>query len=172
MTRLPGGDRQGVALIVRTVAGHLEVVPADAAALLGDGRLDPRLFDVTGLHGRAGEPAPGDPAPGDPAPGDLGLIIQGGDAAAMRAAAGPVQVRELASLDAFAVRVPTGRLPRMWAAVRDGSFRKVWLDGVAEPSIDVSVPLVGAPAAWAAGWTGAGVGAGVLDTGVDSATRT
>jgi hypothetical protein len=39
---------------------------------------------------------------------------------------------------------------------------------VARPAVDVSVPLVGAPAAWAAGYSGGQVPVGVLDTGVDA----
>ena len=42
----------------------------------------------------------------------------------------------------------------------------MWLDGVAQPHLDVSVPQIGAPAAWQAGLTGAGVTVGVLDTGI------
>ena len=44
---------------------------------------------------------------------------------------------------------------------------KIWLDGLRRPSVDVSVPQVGAPAAWAAGYTGAGSTVAVLDTGID-----
>ncbi|NUU26437.1 MAG: S8 family serine peptidase, partial [Streptomycetaceae bacterium] len=44
---------------------------------------------------------------------------------------------------------------------------KVWLDGVRRPVLDRSVAQIGAPAAWEAGYTGAGVKVGVVDTGVD-----
>lgn len=46
---------------------------------------------------------------------------------------------------------------------------KVWLDGAVRASLDVSVPMVGAPEAWAAGYDGTGVTVAVLDTGVDAA---
>ena len=44
---------------------------------------------------------------------------------------------------------------------------KVWLDAKRQPTLDVSVPQIGAPQAWAAGYTGESVPVGVLDTGID-----
>src|SRR4051812_13336291 len=45
----PGPGRSKVAMLTSTVKGHVRVIPADAVPLLHAGRLDPRLFDVTGL---------------------------------------------------------------------------------------------------------------------------
>lgn len=45
---------------------------------------------------------------------------------------------------------------------------QVWLDGRVEKSLDVSVPQIGAPSAWEAGFDGTGVRVAVLDTGVDA----
>ncbi len=64
---------------------------------------------------------------------------------------------------------------RTLAAARDGSRwpalatsgGKVWLDGKRKALLDESVPRIGAPAAWAAGYTGEGVTVGVVDSGVD-----
>jgi len=53
--RAPG--RGKASFLTRWERGALHVVPTDAAALLGSGRLDPRLFDVTGLV-RAGDNPP------------------------------------------------------------------------------------------------------------------
>ena len=44
---------------------------------------------------------------------------------------------------------------------------KVWLDKKVHASLDVSVPLVGAPQVWAAGFRGEGIRIAVLDTGID-----
>src|SRR3954452_2674626 len=45
----PGPGRSKVVMLTSTVNGHVRVIPADAVPLLRAGRLDPRLFDVTGL---------------------------------------------------------------------------------------------------------------------------
>ncbi|MGH3681139.1 MAG: S8 family peptidase, partial [Natronosporangium sp.] len=48
-----------------------------------------------------------------------------------------------------------------------GEVATVWLDRTAELVLDESVPLVGAPQAWDAGYDGTGVTVAVLDSGVD-----
>lgn len=164
-SRLPAPGRDRIPLLSQFVGGHLDVVPADAVPLLNDDRLDHRLFDVTELL-----------ADGyDDARGSLPLIITyagTNPAAALRAVAGGAPVRDLDTINGAAVRIDTARTAAVWQSITGGqlrpAYRKVWLDGVARPSIDVSVPLVGAPAAWAAGYTGGAVPVGVLDTGVDA----
>src|SRR5690349_4665818 len=46
---LPRAGRTNIPMLTSTVSGHVRVVPADALPLLRAERLDPRLFDVTGL---------------------------------------------------------------------------------------------------------------------------
>jgi subtilisin family serine protease len=161
-SRLPSPGRAAVPLLSQFAGGHLEVVPADAVPLLGADRLDHRLFDVTDLLADQDDEV-------------LPLIVSydhGDPASVVRAAADGADVRDLDTINALAVRVPAARTASLWRSITRGALgtavRKVWLDGLARPSIDVSVPLVGAPAAWAAGYTGAGVPVGVLDTGVDA----
>jgi subtilisin family serine protease len=164
-SRLPAPGRDQIPLLSQFVGGHLEVVPADAVPLLNGDRLDRRLFDIAELL-----------ADGyDDARGSLPLIITyagANPASALRAVAGGAPVRDLDTINGAAVRVDTARTAAVWQSLTGGqlrpAYRKVWLDGVARPSIDVSVPLVGAPAAWAAGYTGGAVPVGVLDTGVDA----
>src|SRR6185295_9014254 len=78
----------------------------------------------------------------------------------------------LATINSAAVRATTPTTATLWQRLTTGdlrtAYRKLWLDGLARPGNDVGVPLVGAPAAWAAGYTGGGVPVGVLDTGVDT----
>src|SRR4051794_28411313 len=42
-----GAGRTGISFVIDEQDGRLRVLPSDAAALVGRGRLDPRLFDVT-----------------------------------------------------------------------------------------------------------------------------
>ncbi|WP_211240086.1 S8 family serine peptidase, partial [Promicromonospora kroppenstedtii] len=68
----------------------------------------------------------------------------------------------LAALD----RAPAGRSAA--GADQAAPAVKVWLDGHVE-ALDVgSMPQIGAPAAWDAGFTGDGVTVGVLDSGLDA----
>ncbi|KOV79028.1 S8 family serine peptidase [Nocardia sp. NRRL S-836] len=53
-----------------------------------------------------------------------------------------------------------------WGALKAGTG-KVWLDGLRQPSLDRSVPQIGAPAAHRRGITGKGVKVAIVDTGVD-----
>jgi subtilisin family serine protease/DNA-binding MarR family transcriptional regulator len=87
------------------------------------------------------------------------------------AVAGPV----LTSIGSQAVAVPKDKAATFWAGLGaakgadrqlGNGIEKIWLDGVRRPSLDVSVPQIGAPLAWQAGFTGKGTT--VLDTGIDA----
>jgi len=60
-----------------------------------------------------------------------------------------------------------GAAPPLARGLADG-VRKVWLDRRVAVTLDESVPLVGAPEAWGAGFDGTGVKVAVLDTGIDA----
>ncbi|MFT7839868.1 S8 family serine peptidase [Saccharothrix sp. BKS2] len=146
----PGAGRGGVSFHAFHRADHVHVVPGDAARPLAQDRLDPRLFDVTGLVEAGYDDARRDSVP---------LVVARGD-------------------DFTATAVPktgtpktgtpkTGAVPVFQGLLTDPGVRKVWLDGVRRVLLDRSTAQVGAPAAWAAGHTGAGVRVAVLDTGVD-----
>ncbi|MGM1059924.1 S8 family serine peptidase [Saccharothrix sp. Mg75] len=138
--------------------GHLHVVPRDAARLISQGRLDPRLFDVTGLVESGYDDARRDTVP---------LIVAGDEEPA---AAGLHVTRSLPVVGSYSARVVKSQAAETWRTlVSRASVRKVWLDGLRELSLDRSTAQVGAPAAWAAGYTGKGVKVAVLDTGVDAA---
>ncbi|MFI5793289.1 S8 family serine peptidase [Streptomyces sp. NPDC051677] len=162
LSRAPG--RAHIPVQIRRRAGHTLVIPADAAALVAAGRLDSRLFDVTELSGSARG-------------GTALKVIVGyqGAATAARADvrdAGTVR-RTLTSLNADAVQTPQQNTPELWEAVTNGDraavgVAHVWLDGIRRASLDRSVPQIGAPKAWAAGYDGKGVRIAVLDTGIDT----
>ena len=133
--------------------GDTHVIPEDAVSLLSQGKLDPRLFDVTELA-RTGYD--------DASRTTLPLIVD--YAGATPRAAGARVTRELPTMSAAAVSVD--RSAAYWPTARLAG--KIWLDGPVKASLDHSVPQIGAPDAWAAGHTGAGATVAVLDTGIDA----
>ncbi|WP_330461942.1 S8 family serine peptidase [Streptomyces sp. NBC_00820] len=159
--------REHIPFQVRRVAGHTLVVPADAARLVASGTLDQRLFDVTELNKAATRSSQKN--------GLKVIVGYRGTATGAKAgvrAAGTLR-RSLKALDADAVQTPVEDTAALWHAVTgaNGSasgIAHVWLDGVRKASLDKSVPQIGAPTAWAAGYTGKGVKVAVLDTGVDT----
>ncbi|MGV9317179.1 S8 family peptidase [Streptomyces sp. NPDC003691] len=169
--RAPGRERVPVRITQRN--GRTLAVPADARPLIDQGRLDPRLFDIT-ERSRAPYRQRG----------GLGLIVRyRGEAAAadksLTKAAGADAGRELPRLNARTLQVgDAAEAARVWEALTDsgraGTARtaapgidKVWLDAVHRASLERSAGQIGAPAAWRAGYDGTGVKIAVLDTGVD-----
>jgi subtilisin family serine protease len=146
----PAPGREQVHFATTAVDDSLLVVPNDAWTAVRTGQLDQRLFDVAALL-RDGL--------GDSGRTDIPLIVQGGQST------GAGVTRALPALDAVAVSQPKQNAAEFWAAHRGAG--RVWLDGVRRPSLDVSVPQIGAPVAWKAGYNGAGVPVAVLDTGID-----
>ncbi|MFI1222673.1 MULTISPECIES: S8 family peptidase [unclassified Streptomyces] len=171
----PAKGREQIPVQRMSAQGHTLVVPADAHRLIVSGKLDRRLFDVTELSRPENLRAQRD---------GLKLIVgyRGKQAAAAKAQvrdAGATEVgRSLTSLNAESVTTPTADAPAIWKALTDrraggervttaAGIDRVWLDGVRRASLDKSVPQIGAPAAWKAGFTGKGVKIAVLDTGTD-----
>ncbi|GAB2973603.1 S8 family serine peptidase [Saccharothrix stipae] len=151
----PGRDRDGITFYRFVRDGRLHVIPRDAARPLADGKLDPRLFDVTGLVDAGYDDAKRDTVP---------LIITGD-----QPRTGGVQItRALPAIGSVAARTAKSETAGTYQAlVADPGVEKIWLDGIRKPSLDRSVAQVGAPAAWQAGYTGKGVKVAVLDSGVD-----
>ena len=136
--------------------GHLHVVPRDAAKALSQGKLDPRLFDVTGLVEAGYDDRRRDTLP---------LIVTG---EREPATAGLRVGHPLPAVGSYAAQVVKSEASDTWRTlVSRASVRKVWLDGLRQPSLDRSTAQIGAPTAWRAGHTGKGVKVAVLDTGVD-----
>ncbi|MDR7277487.1 S8 family serine peptidase [Catenuloplanes atrovinosus] len=146
-----GEGREHIRFGVERLNGRIQVIPSDARAPLRQGRVDPRLFDVTRLI----ESGYDDRA--------LPLLVEG---AAPGARAAGTLPGGLTAMDAD----PAGGT---WKTLTDGDrqrragITKVWLDGLMRPSLDVSVPQIGAPTAWEHGLTGTGTTVAVLDTGID-----
>ncbi|MFF2957340.1 S8 family serine peptidase [Streptomyces sp. NPDC057963] len=172
----PARGREHIPVQRQIRDGHTLLVPADAHRLISSGKLDRRLFDVTELNRAENRRAQ---------KAGLKLIVayRGSRAAAAKAEvrdAGATRVdRTLKSLNAESVTTPERDAQDIWQALTSkpshGAQRttaagidRVWLDGVRRASLDKSVPQIGAPTAWKAGYTGKGVKIAVLDTGVDA----
>ncbi len=146
------------AFATTVVGASVTVVPSDVAHLVGR-VLDPRLFDVTALA----QVSTQDATP---------LIVQGSVGARWRSA------RQLPSIGAVAVTLTPSEaviLTGDLTAARSG-VERIWLDSRVhadrlpgeKPKWESNLHQIGAPAAWAAGLSGAGVSVAVLDTGVDA----
>lgn len=155
----------------RKVNNQLYVIPAQAMPMLAAGKLDQELFNVSALVANGYD---------DSRSTTLPLIVQyepGIQAAA--APPGATQRYALPSINATSVQEHKGEAGAFWGAVAGSgdetnlstastSVRKIWLNRKANATLAESVPQVGAPQAWAAGFDGTGVKVAVLDTGVDA----
>ena len=155
------------------------VIPSDAWPLIQAGRLDRELFNVSYLvdNGYANTDTT-----------QLPVIVQYParyDTRTVRSKAQELDhirlTASLSSISSAAVDISKASAEELWNEIvadegRDSAragfthgISKVWLDRKAALVLDESVPLVGAPKAWAAGYDGAGVTVAVLDSGIDQA---
>lgn len=168
----PGAGREHQQFLVRRERGHLSVVPRDAVPLLRSGQVDRRLFDVTGLIAARYDDAHRD---------NLPLLVSYREGQARRGAAGlpgTRVTRDLPAIQGAALTAGKSSAGAVWSTLTGGDagarldaaggVERIWLDGRRALSLDHSVPQIGAPTAWAAGWTGKGVTVAVLDTGIDA----
>jgi subtilisin family serine protease len=144
--------------------GDLYAVPDEALPHVRAGRLDEALFNLTDLVADGYD---------DGARTTLPLIVAGERAEPLAARGGATRRRVLPSIDGVAVAANKSRVDDLWDSIVDGpstfssGVRKVWLDRKMRATLSDSVPQIGAPAAWRAGYDGAGVKVAVLDTGYD-----
>ncbi|MEV7344174.1 S8 family serine peptidase [Streptomyces sp. NPDC093544] len=177
VTRVTAAEgREGTAFRIEQADGHAYVVPRDADALIANGTADRRLFDVTELVESRYD---------DAARPDLPLIVtydKGKSLAASTfSASGATVRRDLPSVNGDALRARKTEGAALWrtltgsgaargsaAVASSAKVATIRLDGRVEAALDRSVPQIGAPEAWRAGYDGKGVKVAVLDTGVDA----
>ncbi|MEU4394154.1 S8 family serine peptidase [Kribbella sp. NPDC023855] len=163
----PAPGRKHMTFRTQQVKDQLFVIPSDLSGAVASGRLDRRLFDVQGLI-KAGYD--------DRASKVIPLVVTYQARAKRSTLPGATISRALPAVNGSAVKVQKKDTAAFLgglgfgspAALASNGIAKVWLDGKRKISLDQSVPQIGGPAAWQAGYTGKGVTVAVLDTGIDS----
>ncbi|NUT18683.1 MAG: S8 family serine peptidase [Hamadaea sp.] len=169
----PDGATGGVRL--QQLDDDLYVLPDEAVPLIDAGRLDRRLFDVSDLIEMGYDDAHTVEVPLIAAYAPTPAALTAGKAStdtSRGAPKGSRLVRQLPSVSGAALAAPKSQTRAFWTAIAGdgvlkGGLAKVWLDGRVQADLKESVPQIGAPTAWAAGYDGKGVKVAVLDTGVD-----
>ncbi|MFF1822692.1 S8 family serine peptidase [Kribbella sp. NPDC058245] len=154
-----GPGRDHVVFSTQRSGGKLVVMPSDVTSDVAAGKLDRRLFEVSTLLKFGYDDAKTQSTP---------LIISYGGARATSLRSATVR-QELPAIDGAAVSAPkTGDFLHQFGARSANPVATIWLDGKRHITLDQSVPQIGAPAAWKAGFTGEGMTVAVLDTGIDA----
>ena len=146
---------------------ELYLFPSDALPYLSDDRLDRALFNIDALVAEGYDDASLDAVP-------LIATTTGG-ARSLSALTAADQGEPLESIDGSALSVDKDEASAFWESVTGAGrsrlaagVQKLWLDGKVTADLEHSVPQIGAPTAWDAGYDGTGVTVAVLDTGVDA----
>ncbi|MGW1026493.1 S8 family peptidase [Streptomyces sp. NPDC002577] len=177
-----GEGREAVEFVSTEQNGEVSVVPVDALPLVQAGRLDPALFNITRLvkQGYADKADTGAKKTGTTA---IPLIATYRNGKAAEVPEGARKTLALPGIDGAALSAKKADAEDFWADIAPASAKdaegvknsklgdgidKLWLDSKVKVSLDVSVPQIGAPELWKAGYDGKGVKVAVLDTGVDT----
>jgi len=159
----PDSATGGVRVV--TTHGDLYVLPDEVLPLLAANKVDKRLFDVSDLieMGYDDSHTAGVPV--------IASFSKG--RAATTAPRGSKLTRRLTAINGAALTADKKQARAFWVSVipagqLTGGVTKLWLDGRVKAQLAESVPQIGAPQAWAAGYDGKGVKVAVLDTGIDA----
>jgi subtilisin family serine protease len=158
----PAPGREKIRFHQQEIDGHLSVFPEDVAARLGSKQVDRTLFDVTELiaEGYADEQS-----------ATLPLILTYRTGADLRTAEAAPAAAELGatltSVNGRSARASKAGATAFWTSSGGAAIERISLDRKVRASLDRSVPQIGAPEAWAAGYDGTGTTVAVLDTGYD-----
>ncbi|MGW2086157.1 S8 family serine peptidase [Streptomyces sp. NPDC001880] len=173
----PAADGTPAAFTTMKVGDEVYVVPDKAQPYLAANELDRELFNVTKLVEYGYDDAHRSAVPLIATYG--GVPGKAGKALEKAAPAGSVKKDELPSANAVALHAGKKKAATFWEAVDDdsattakapklaGGIKKLWLDKPVRVALDQSVPQIGAPEAWAAGYDGTGTKVAILDTGID-----
>ncbi|MER5733077.1 S8 family serine peptidase [Streptomyces sp. NPDC002138] len=170
-TAMPHEDGAQPLVQTRQSGKDVYVYPESAVKALAAGTVDEELFNVTGLIRQGYDDAHAKKLP-------LIAVYDGLDTARSAPAAprGAERSLVLPSIGAVALSADKAQAATFWSDVTArsaartrgaGGLKKLWLDGKVQTNLERSTKQVGAPAAWAAGYDGAGTKVAILDTGVD-----
>lgn len=152
----PAPGRENVMFLREDGGDRVSVLPSDVAQLVVQGRLDPRLFDVSYLIREGFQ---------DGDQKSLPLLLTG---ATTSGAGIPGATRQLPQTGMSVLTWDKASAPRQWARLVSSGVDRIWLDANLRVTLDQSVSQVGAPQAWQAGYDGGGTTVAVLDTGIDA----
>ncbi|WP_370666198.1 S8 family serine peptidase [Streptomyces sp. IBSBF 2507] len=160
----PDGPSKGLAVVQPTEKGTY-VIPQAARQAVIDNAVDLELFDVQRLVADGYDDADTKVLP---------LVLDNSDGTRTPTASSQAKITgELRSINSRAVTVPKAKAKAFWQQSNTHGERsalhvgKIWLDAKVKVDLAQSVPQIGAPALWQAGFDGKGVKVAVLDTGVD-----
>ncbi|EOD70628.1 Subtilisin-like protein serine protease-like protein [Amycolatopsis vancoresmycina DSM 44592] len=157
----PGPGREKIRFHQQEVDGHLSVFPEDVTPRLAAKQVDRTLFDVTELiaEGYADEQS-----------ATLPLILGYRKGADLRQTSVAADLGvTLSSVNGRSARASKANAAAFWTSSANSAIERISLDRKVRASLDRSVPQIGAPEAWAAGFDGTGTTVAVLDTGYDPA---
>ncbi|MER5436787.1 S8 family serine peptidase [Streptomyces sp. NPDC002588] len=161
----PNGPSHGLAVIQNSETGTY-VIPQAARQAMIDDAVDPELFDVERLVAEGYD---------DASTKVLPLVLDNSEGSGAPKAAPQARITsDLRSINSRGVGVPKAEAEAFWRRSDSTGERKalhvgkIWLDAKVKVDLAQSVPQIGAPALWKAGFDGRGVKVAVLDTGVDA----
>ncbi|MGW3826389.1 S8 family peptidase [Streptomyces sp. NPDC005071] len=161
----PEGPSRGLAVIQPGETGTY-VIPQAARQAVIDNAVDLELFNVERLVAEGYD---------DASTKALPLLLDNSDGAGVPKAAPQVRATgTLKSINSRAVDVPKAKAGAFWKQNDATGERKalhvgkIWLDVKVTVDLAQSVPQIGAPTLWKAGFDGKGAKVAVLDTGVDA----
>ncbi|MGW6278462.1 S8 family peptidase [Kribbella sp. NPDC055071] len=159
----PGPGRDGIGFATYRTKDHAYWIPADLTKEVGSGQIDRQLFDVAELVKDGYDDASTETIP---------ILVTYAGSARHSLPPATTVTRQLPSIGGAAMTIEKKNAAKFlgdsaWALSGSG-IRKIWLDGKRQLTLDQSVPQIGGPVAWQAGYTGKGVSIAVLDTGIDT----
>ncbi|MEH7613017.1 S8 family serine peptidase [Gottfriedia acidiceleris] len=164
---------------IMTVNKDTYVIPKQAMPYLASGALDRNLFNITALIADGYD---------DASQKTLPVIVQYSESKTRSslkpALKASTKTHELESINGAALSAEKKDSKEFWQDVKKNiksadstkstkslvtpGIDKIWLDGRVKATLEQSVPQIGAPTAWNAGYNGSGVKVAVLDTGIDA----